>query len=189
MTSPSCSALARSALVWKSSTLVARACAEANGALTSRGRAAAASAPVFRTWRRLTAMQSPRRWDVARILSEEHLAGIEPRLRGERERFHVDALVVAVESAGHGFGRQRAREQSEAVRGRAVLAEVRRVGEADDQAREQLRARIVPVDDFREHLPQRRARRRDGSVLREQLLDRHVLQQIAERLVEVPAYF
>src|SRR3989442_15948764 len=42
-------------------------------------------------------------------LSEEELAGLEPGLGGERQRFHVDALVVAVEPAGHRLGRQGAR--------------------------------------------------------------------------------
>ena len=44
---------------------------------------------------------------------------------------------------GHRLGGQRPREQAEAVGDGAVLAEVRRVGEADDQARQELRARIV----------------------------------------------
>src|SRR5882672_12496070 len=74
-------------------------------------------------------------------LSEEELAGLEPGLGGERQRFHVDALVVAVEPAGHRLGRQGAREEAEPVGDRAVIAEVRRVGEPDDHAWQEPRAR------------------------------------------------
>ena len=68
-------------------------------------------------------------------LPEEQLAGVEPRLRRERERLDVDTLVVAVKATRHRLRRQRAREQPEAIGDGAVLAEVRRVGEPDDEAR------------------------------------------------------
>src|SRR5687767_8844027 len=64
---------------------------------------------------------------------KELLADVDPGLRGEGERLDVDALVVAVEAPGHGLGRERSREQPEAIAHGAVLAEVRRVGEAHDE--------------------------------------------------------
>src|SRR5262245_40550020 len=118
-------------------------------------------------------------------LAEEELTGLEPGLGGERQRLHVDALVVAVEAPGHRLGGQRAREQTEPVGDRAVVAEVRRVGEPDDHARQELRAWIVGVDYPPQHVPERRARGRHRRWLGEELLDRDLLCQVAERLVEM----
>src|SRR6266705_4683150 len=55
---------------------------------------------------------------------EEQLAHLEPRLGGEGQGLHVDALVVAVEPPGHRLGGQRPREQAKAVGHRAALAKV-----------------------------------------------------------------
>ena len=72
---------------------------------------------------------------------------------------------------GHRLGGQGPREQAEAVGDRAVLAEVGRVGEADDHARQELRARIVRVDHPAQHVPERRPRGRHRRLLGEELLD------------------
>src|SRR5215467_1420821 len=107
---------------------------------------------------------------AARPLAEEELARVQPRLSGQSERLDIDPLVVAVEPPRHRLGGQGAREQAKAVGDRPVLAEVRRVREADDQPRQELGAGIVPVDDPAEHVPQRGTRRRDRRLLREELL-------------------
>src|SRR5262245_26202956 len=121
-------------------------------------------------------------------LAEKRLADLEPGLGGEGQRLHVDALVVAVEAPRHGLGGQGSREEAESVGHRAVLAKVRRVGEAHDHPREELGAGVMRVDDLSEDVPQRRARRRRRRLLGEELLDDHLLREVTQGLVEMPAH-
>src|SRR6185503_8454921 len=92
----------------------------------------AASSEEWRSSYPRVVTASNRRRPAGRALSEEQLAGLEPGLRGQRQRRHVDALVVAVEAPGHRLGGQRTREQTEAVGHRAVISEVWGIGEPDD---------------------------------------------------------
>src|SRR5262249_25526053 len=91
---------------------------------------------------------------MARGLTEELLAHLEPGPGGEGERFHVDPLVVAVEAWGHRLGGERTGEQPEAVGHRALVAEVRGVREAHDHARQEPGARVVRVHHAAKHVPE-----------------------------------
>src|SRR5260370_19699624 len=115
----------------------------------NRARTTAGGIPSTSTCARRGSSSSPGRAD----LPEEGLADVEPRLRRERERFDVDALVVAVEAPGHHLRREGPREQTEAVGDGATLAEVRRAGESVDHAGQQTRPRAMRADDPAERVP------------------------------------
>src|SRR5262245_20870770 len=155
----------------------------ANGTRANRARACATRrpSPAGAVTRPSVAARAPR-------LRQELLADLEPGLGGEGQRLHVDALVVAVESPGHGLGRQGPREEAEAVGHRAAFPEVGRVGEAHDHAGQEARAGIVGVDHPPQHVPERGPRGRGRGGLGEELLDGHLLGEIAEGLVEMPAH-
>ncbi len=90
-----------------------------------------------------------------------------------------------MEASGHGLGGQRPREEAEAVRHRALLAEVRRVGEAHDHAGEKTRAGVVGGHDPAQHVPERRVGGGDRRGLREERLELDLVGEAAQRLVEM----
>src|SRR5215831_19227041 len=113
------------------------------------------------------------------LSTQEQVAHLDPRLGRERQGLDINTLVVPMEAPGHGLRRQGAGAQAEAVGDGAARPEVGRVGEAHEETRQELRARIVVVHDLTEHVPERRPRGRYRGWLGEERLDLDLARQIA----------
>ena len=113
------------------------------------------------------------------------LDDVHPEVGGEPERLGVDALVVAVEALTERLQRHLRREQAGPVCDGTLVAEEPCIGAADDEARHQ---RGTGVGDLRgrgDRVPQRVADRRGRRRVRLDRADRHVVGEVAERLVQV----
>src|SRR5881396_1167822 len=75
-----------------------------------------------------------------RASADERARGLLEELRREPKRLLVDPLVVSVEHLREVLERDPLAHQAVAVRGHALAAEVARIGRADDEERDGLRA-------------------------------------------------